>query len=59
MICENIFCIYQENDQCILKKVEHDFCGHCSECIYVDIPEDELNKVKIKIRQKLEREDNP
>lgn len=35
MFCENEFCIYQENRQCILDKISLDIQGRCKECIYI------------------------
>lgn len=41
MNCENIFCIYWENEKCILDETSLDILGNCKNCIYVDF-EDEL-----------------
>ncbi len=44
MLCENLFCIYYQDDECILDEIELDICGSCKCCIYVDIPEKQLEK---------------
>lgn len=46
MKCENIFCIYERNGKCILKKVELDIIGQCRECIYLNISDEELKRLK-------------
>ena len=40
--CENGFCIYYQEDHCILREVFLDIQGNCSSCIYVAIEEDYL-----------------
>ena len=49
MKCENMFCIYQENDECFLKETELDITGSCKNCIYINIPEKELSRKKEEI----------
>lgn len=44
MLCENLFCIYYSDEECILDEIELDICGNCKCCIYVDIPEKQLAK---------------
>lgn len=46
MKCDNLFCIYQNNGQCILKNIELDIEGRCKECIYPDIDEEKLQFIK-------------
>ena len=48
MKCENTFCIYQHNDNCMLDHVSIDSLGMCTECIYPDIDENALNRAKSK-----------
>lgn len=48
MKCENIFCVYQKNDECILEEIELDILGQCRECIYIDLPDDIINEQKTK-----------
>ena len=48
MKCENIFCVYQKNDECILDEIELDILGQCRECIYIDLPDDIINEQKTK-----------
>ncbi len=46
MTCENIFCIYQRNNECILEEISLDIIGICDNCIYVDIDTKMLNELK-------------
>ena len=46
MKCENLFCIYNDKDECILDTVELDIQGKCLDCIYVEIEEDYLRSKK-------------
>lgn len=46
MKCENLFCLYEENGNCILDEISLDIIGQCTDCIYVDIPQKDLNKFK-------------
>jgi hypothetical protein len=42
MICENVLCIYNKKEKCILSEISLDYQGRCSECIYVSIEETQL-----------------
>ena len=46
MKCENLFCLYEENGNCILDKISLDIIGQCTNCIHVDIPKNDLDKYK-------------
>ena len=46
MTCENIFCIYQRNNECILEEISLDIMGICDNCIYVHIDTKMLNELK-------------
>ncbi len=46
MKCENMFCIYWENDACCLKRVSLDIQGMCKECEYVSIDEKDLTVLR-------------
>ena len=48
MRCENIFCVYQKNDECILKEIELDVLGQCRQCIYINLPQTILEEQKNK-----------
>ena len=52
MRCENEFCIYQEKGDCVLDYIKLDIIGQCTECIYVNIPEKELENLKKEHRRK-------
>ena len=51
--CENEFCIYQKQGNCILESVHLDIQGNCMDCIYVNIEDDDLNRLKEKLLEKL------
>jgi hypothetical protein len=53
MFCENKLCIYWEEDKCILEEVELDFQGKCTQCIYIDIDDEELEKYRKRTLSKL------
>lgn len=49
MICENIYCIYNNEKTCITEGVELDIQGKCTSCIYVDIEDEYLKRKKKEI----------
>ena len=49
MKSENIFCVYQKNNECILEEIELDILGQCRECIYINLPNDIIEQQKHKI----------
>lgn len=55
MNCENIFCIYQRNNKCVLEKINLDITGACTDCIYVDIGQKELREFKETQLRNIER----
>mgnify|MGYP007106054797 CR=1 FL=1 len=57
MQCENSFCIYFSNGQCILDAIEVNSVGMCAECIYPNIDETILNEAKLKLLKHYENED--
>lgn len=54
MNCENIFCIYWKDNNCILNEISLDIIGNCQSCIYVDLSNDLLAKYRNKGLQKIE-----
>ena len=46
MRCENHFCIYYEDDACLLDDIALDVLGNCESCIYVTLPESLLRRVR-------------
>ena len=54
MKCENLFCIYEKDGNCTIDNVELDISGSCQNCIYVDIPENLLETLKISCLENLE-----
>ena len=55
MNCENSLCIYEEDGVCILKSIEINMLGQCTECIYPNI-EELLKKIKQETYDKLHSE---
>lgn len=51
--CENEFCIYQKNGNCIFESVQLDIQGNCVDCIYINIEKDILNNLKEKLLRDL------
>ena len=54
MLCENDYCIYCDNGECILTEIALDYQGRCTECIMVDIESSILKKQKQKQLKKLD-----
>lgn len=48
MNCDNCFCIYFKQGQCILEKISLNNLGSCENCIYIDIDEETLQKEREK-----------
>ena len=44
--CENEFCIYQKDGNCVLNQIDLDITGTCVNCIYVDLSEETLSELK-------------
>ncbi len=53
MKCENEFCIYQENGDCIIDDISLDAAGCCTECINISLNKNFLTEIKKQIREKL------
>ncbi|MBO5105658.1 MAG: hypothetical protein J6C29_02055 [Clostridia bacterium] len=58
MKCENNFCIYQSDGDCILKEISIDNLGTCADFIYPNIDEKVLNQAKLKLLKYYEKTDN-
>ena len=52
MECENRFCIYESNGECILDKISIDSLGFCADCLLPDIDEETLKSAKSKLLKK-------
>ena len=52
MECDNVFCIYQKNGNCKLENISIDNSGMCTQCIYVEIDENDLSKAKSEITKR-------
>jgi len=56
IMCENIFCVYEQDGKCGLKQVELDIQGQCKECIYVNVDAQTLDMLKKQKRQQWEED---
>ena len=54
-ICENHFCIYWEDNQCVLKSISLDIQGICQDCIYVELEQFTMDNAREQMRKKFER----
>ena len=52
--CENEWCVYQENNRCVMQTVTLDIQGQCQECVYVSLDAEWLQQRKNEARQALE-----
>lgn len=48
MNCENCFCIYYENGQCLLENISLNILGMCENCVTINIDEETLQKEREK-----------
>ena len=46
MICENDYCIYWDNNECILNEIHLNNMGVCESCISITISEKELKRLR-------------
>ena len=56
MECENHFCIYCKEHRCCLDTISLDIRGNCQDCIYVSLPEKDLQQAKEKLLNRYEEE---
>ena len=54
MRCEVSYCIYNKNFNCIVKEIEINSVGMCSECIVISLDKNFLEKEKVKQLQEIE-----
>lgn len=54
MQCEMNYCIYNEENKCMLESIEIDRVGLCSQCIFIEISKKELTYYQKKTRSQLE-----
>ena len=52
--CENEFCIYQKQGNCILESVQLDIQGNCTDCIYINVEKSTLKNLKEQLLRKFE-----
>ena len=53
MRCENLFCIYWKDSNCILDEISLDIMGCCCSCIYVDIDEEMLRQKREELLKRM------
>ena len=46
MDCENYLCVYENHGKCRLESISLDISGQCTNCIYVTLTEQEIEKAK-------------
>ena len=44
--CENYLCIYEKENNCTLEQITLDITGACTDCMYVEIKKEELERLK-------------
>lgn len=54
MNCENNFCVYWEDENCILDNVSLDVLGCCKACILVEISDQDLKQARNRFRSLVE-----
>ena len=54
MKCDNIYCVYWKNNQCIYDDTEIDLQGRCILCKYVDVDENTLRELRESQRKNIE-----
>lgn len=52
--CENKFCIYQNQGNCMLESVQLDNQGSCIDCISIHIEEEALSNLKENLLKNLQ-----
>ncbi len=58
MNCENYFCIYWSEDNCLLDEISLDVMGICKSCIYLNIDKIILEAYRKDTLDKIEEESN-
>ena len=46
MKCENVYCIYEKDGECLLDEITISSGGMCNECILISVPFNALEKLK-------------
>ena len=52
-LCDNVLCIYWNNNTCALDSVTHDAIGVCTQGIHIDIDETYLDEKKAQMLKRL------
>ena len=59
MRCENNFCVYWKESNCILNEISLDIQGQCEDCIYIDLDENFLESKRNEKLNKLNKSKTP
>ena len=54
--CGNIFCIYWENDACLLDGLDLDIQGNCMNCLLIEFPDEVLDRERKRTLSQYHRE---
>ena len=54
--CENELCIYCKNNKCILDAIQLNSMGICNECVQISIEKNQLNYLKRKLFENIEKQ---
>lgn len=54
--CENELCIYCKNNKCILVAIQLNSMGICNECVQISIEKNQLNYLKRKLFENIEKQ---
>jgi|GEM_PF-2316701 len=55
MQCANYLCIYEKDGGCTLDGISLNIWGSCEECLYINVEEDELKRLKAETLKSVER----
>lgn len=58
MHCQNLFCIYWDQNQCTLDGITLDIRGSCEDCIYITPEESYLKQKRDELLYRYELEDS-
>ena len=54
--CDNLFCLYNDEERCILRYPRLDFTGQCKSKVYPKFDTEYINKVKEEFIKNLDAE---
>ena len=56
MQCAHYLCIYEKDGGCTLDGISLNIWGSCEECLYINVEEDELKRLKAETLKSVERD---